>query len=284
MHLENLVNVKFPNTLINLGDISYCSNLESIDLSNTQLQTIGDNALNSNKKLSTLILPSTLNKIGRCVFMGCDSLENINYNGTKAQWNNIEKDSLWNYEASTIKTISCSDGVISLYEKTYTFEKYGLIKSDGSKIAWEQLVDEGLLVIEDESIIKEVDTSLSGDLIVKDTITSIKIDALYGCNNIKGVDLSNTQILRLENNTLNGAYLNLESVKLPDTINYIEGSVFMNCNRLKSIEYNGTMEQWENIEKGLSLDNVHKWCFCTNISTVKCSDGTINIPYSDTSL
>ena len=47
-------------------------------------------------------------------FQQCGNLTNITYNGTKEQWNSINKDSWdWDY-GSAIKTVTCTDGVITL--------------------------------------------------------------------------------------------------------------------------------------------------------------------------
>ena len=43
----------------------------------------------------------------------CNNLSNITFNGTINEWNNITKESNWNY-GSNIQTITCEDGVINL--------------------------------------------------------------------------------------------------------------------------------------------------------------------------
>ena len=65
------------------------------------------------KKLSNVTIPSSVTNIGGFCFQWNSSLTNITYNGTQEQWNNIVKENLWNRNSS-IKTITCTDGVITL--------------------------------------------------------------------------------------------------------------------------------------------------------------------------
>ena len=55
----------------------------------------------------------SVTSIGECAFASCFSLTSITYNGTQSQWNKISKASSWKNN-SAIKTITCTDGVITL--------------------------------------------------------------------------------------------------------------------------------------------------------------------------
>ena len=63
--------------------------------------------------LSSIIIPDSVINIGTQPFNYCTNLSNITYKGTKTQWNNIDKEPYWNF-SSKIKTITCTDGVITL--------------------------------------------------------------------------------------------------------------------------------------------------------------------------
>ena len=52
--------------------------------------------------------------IGNYAFRGCTSLTNINYQGTKSEWNNVSSVSLGWSNGSSIKTITCTDGQITI--------------------------------------------------------------------------------------------------------------------------------------------------------------------------
>lgn len=61
----------------------------------------------------------------------------------------------------------------------------------------------------------------------------------------------------------------LTSISIPVSITSIGDEAFRFCYELAHVNFNGTREQWEKIEKGL------KWNW--NIVSVKCLDGIIKI-------
>lgn len=63
--------------------------------------------------LTKICLPSTITKIGEYAITNCPNLKTIEFNGTKAQWNAVEKDEYWNYMASSL-TVSCKDGTVTV--------------------------------------------------------------------------------------------------------------------------------------------------------------------------
>ncbi len=54
-------------------------------------------------------------------------------------------------------------------------------------------------------------------------------------------------------------------------INYIAWYAFYYCEWLTSINYNGTIEEWNNISKDSS------WRYDSSIMYIVCSDGTITL-------
>ncbi len=89
-------------------------NLASIDLSTGgKVTCIPGYTFKNCVSLTSLIIPTTVSSIGTEAFTGCSSLTTITYQGTKEQWNAIDKDSSWR-NGSAITTVRCSDGGISL--------------------------------------------------------------------------------------------------------------------------------------------------------------------------
>ena len=62
----------------------------------------------------TVSLPAGVVYIGEEVFAYCTALQTINFGGTMAQWNAIEKVSGWKDEVTSFNVV-CSDGVIESY-------------------------------------------------------------------------------------------------------------------------------------------------------------------------
>ncbi len=108
-----LKSIILPDTLQKLGDyaFTYCRYLEEIKIPEETL-AIEAFVFFHCDNLSSVTIPKTVTSIGYGAFSYCSKLNSINYRGTKAQWNLIEKNN-WLYN-SYIKRIVCSDGVIAL--------------------------------------------------------------------------------------------------------------------------------------------------------------------------
>ncbi len=61
--------------------------------------------------LTNVEIPCTVKNILESSFEGCIELANIEFNGTKVQWNKIYKNPLWDYDTVNY-TIHCTDGTI----------------------------------------------------------------------------------------------------------------------------------------------------------------------------
>ncbi len=58
--------------------------------------------------LETVNVPKSITSIGGFAFSRCYSLTKINFNGTTAKWNAIQKDEAWD-NLSTNYTVCCTD-------------------------------------------------------------------------------------------------------------------------------------------------------------------------------
>ena len=112
-YCSNLTSITIPEgvTRIESSAFEYCSNLTSIIVPEG-VTSIGMYAFNRCSSLTNIEIPVSVTSIGTFAFYNCSNLKNITYNGTQAQWNSISKNS-WDYN-SAIKTVTCTDGVITL--------------------------------------------------------------------------------------------------------------------------------------------------------------------------
>ena len=70
---------------------------------------------NSCINLKRVILPKSITKIEDWSFENCSSLKEIEYQGSVSDWNSISLSVWWN-DRSSITTIICNDGNITIQE------------------------------------------------------------------------------------------------------------------------------------------------------------------------
>ena len=110
--------VELPNSLIYINNSTFvgCENLRDVTIPESVIK-IGNSAFDSCISLKSITIPESVTSIRQSAFGNCSSLTNITYKGTKEQWNKIDK-SIVSGEVdwcdSTLKTITCTDGVITL--------------------------------------------------------------------------------------------------------------------------------------------------------------------------
>lgn len=90
--------------------------------------SIGAFAFTRCTALSSLTISANCTKIGTCMLTYCSSLTEITYEGTKAQWNAIEKGTNWDSRhgadhEDVLSKIICSDGNWIFNEETKTWEE-----------------------------------------------------------------------------------------------------------------------------------------------------------------
>lgn len=112
--LENLTDVTIPDSVTSIGvdSFNYCTALESITLPETvtfidtgafanchslkkfkfpsNITCINDWMFHNSTGLTSVVIPASVTRIGIVVFEGCTSLQDIYYEGTEEQWNQID--------------------------------------------------------------------------------------------------------------------------------------------------------------------------------------------------
>ena len=110
INLENIVFEKGSQLLSIAGESFYdCVALTRIELPNGFLKL--HNQFNGCTSLEYLYIPDSVTYIDR--FINCPNLNFINYAGTIAQWNAIEKESNWKVD-SALTYVQCTDGQVAL--------------------------------------------------------------------------------------------------------------------------------------------------------------------------
>lgn len=107
-----LTSITIPESVISIGIEAFwgCINLRSITIPNG-VTSINKLLFALCGKLTSTTIPSSVNSINEYAFAGCNELKNINFRGTKAQWDAIQKESYWNDNTGDY-TVHCTDGDI----------------------------------------------------------------------------------------------------------------------------------------------------------------------------
>ena len=109
-----LTSVTIGNSVTSIGDGAFywCFGLTSVTIPDS-VTSIGSSAFAHCTKLTSVTIPDSVTSIGNRAFWYCTKLTSITFNGTKAQWNAISKDSDWTYNVPATEVV-CSDGEVSI--------------------------------------------------------------------------------------------------------------------------------------------------------------------------
>lgn len=113
---EKVTSLTIPKSITQINEFAFdgCSSITTVTFEEgSQLESIGQNAFTSCASLNSITLPNTLKEIGFGIFQNCTSLTTITFNGSKAEWDAIEKNYVWDL-ASSLKTVTCNDGTVSV--------------------------------------------------------------------------------------------------------------------------------------------------------------------------
>ena len=228
-------------------------NLTTIDLSNTNVTSIGDNAFSACNKLTTITLPSTLQTIGNYAFYGCSLLASFSVPGSVTT---IGTDAFYTcsiptftFEASNT-AITCNT-VIPCTDHLYLNRdvvKDGAL-TDGNVKA---LTIGANVTTINENMFQGCYYLSSIDFSAATGLTSIGNYAFYSCGNhvpeqgedpvpnLTAIDLSNTKVTSIGDNAFNSCS-KLETITLPSTLTSIGDYAFQDCRSLVSFSVPGSV-------------------------------------------
>lgn len=111
---EHLNEIELPNSVTTIGYEAFQnSGLFSIVLPNS-LKAINNSVFRHCKNLESAIIPNSVTSIGSYAFSDCTSLNNINYNGTIEEWDNVKTYSNTFENTPQLEYIQCTDGKVNL--------------------------------------------------------------------------------------------------------------------------------------------------------------------------
>ena len=246
-----------------------CAKLGAVNISeNSSLTKIGREAFSRCEKISNIYLPKNLSVIGYLAFSDCDSLYRIFINSENPYFNLVDghiysedgtvfvlytpgKRTISYVIEKEVKRIESGAFYGCMHLTSITFEKGSQLESIGEGAFY------GVMV-----------TSIK----IPSTVRIIEADAMNYCQALTTVEFGeNSQLEIIGDRAFKDAYV-LTNFTMPKTVVYIGESAFAWA-RIANLYYEGTMEEWDAIEKG------EKWNNCMGDYmfnyTIHCLDGII---------
>ena len=237
-YCDALEEIVIPDGLASVenGTFDGCSSLEKIDLPDS-VTSIGDSAFGCTK-ISNLTLPKNLSSFSSAAF---GLSQPIHLTSITVREGN-----------TTYKAVN--NCLIEISSKT-------LIMACNTSV----IPDDGSVT----SISYNAFNNLTGltEIVIPSSITEIGAASIQGCPSLKKV-IINDGVIAIGNSAFSCCY-SLAEIVIPNTVTLIDGYAFSQCEALTSIEFNGTMDEWNSISKG------EEWDRYTGAYTVHCTDGDI---------
>ena len=248
---SGLTSVIIPNSVTSIGEWAFgeCFGLTSVIIGEG-VTSIGDYAFRDCSSLASIIIPGSVTSMGMGAFAYCTGLTSV-----------IIPDSVESIGASAF--YGC-DSLVSVY---YTGDMaswcgiagndgFGSIMSSGrtlyiggNKVEGEIIIPDGVTAIPHNAFAYQTGIT---SITIPDSVTSIGDYAFYNCSG-------------------------LTSVTIPDSVTSIGVQAFSGCYGLTSVTFEGTVEEWNAIEKW------YGWLesFCP-VTEIVCSDGTVSVEKEQT--
>ena len=258
---RTLVSVIIQDSIENIGLTAF--QRSSIMTASINASTTGNYIFLNAASLKKVIIGENVTSLGGDSFSNCNKLDDLTILTEKADINNGILGS-----AGSLKEVKTNE--------------------ENSKY----MVEEGVLFSKDGSKIYAYPTGKVEDIYkIPSNVKEIGNSAFYGCRSLKNIDIPSTvekvgltafrasSIITASINastTENYIFLNaasLEKVIIGENVTSLGGNSFSNCSKLKSINYLGTMDEWNGtLGKTSSWRNGN-----TSIKKIICSDGEITL-------
>ena len=147
------------------------------------------------------------------------------------------------------------------------FVEYGLYKNGTQVMGWSKLVENQLVTLSGTTI-TDCNESVSGDLIIPQSIKSIKAGAFNSCSSLTSVKIPNG-VTAIETETFYGCK-GLISVEIPNTVKSIGSAAFYGCSSLESIEIPDSVTSIKDLA----------FMHCSNLISVKIPNGVTTIDHA----
>ena len=239
----SLKSIVLPSvTEIGIRAFAGCTSLESVTLSNA-LKTVAQSAFVDCESLTSISIPDSVTELGGLAFKGCKKLEEVVIGNGVTQIMDLTFDA-----CKALKRITIGSGIVNISCSAFN----------------------GCTEIESITVAKEnTKYHSNGNCIIETQSKTL----FFGCRN--SVIPSDNSVTKIGDNAFFGCK-NLTYIVIPSSVTEIGDKAFYNCENLKTIYYNGTKEQWNNVsvKSGNTCINEQSVYFFSASEPNLNSDGT----------
>ena len=292
------ININKKTKIIAGGAFRYCKNLEEINIPDSVI-SIGEECFWNCNNLTNVTVGSRVKKIGTHAFNRCEKIQFNEYGNAFYLGNSS------NPYYALIRAIDIKIESVDIHEKT----KIIAARAFADCVNLEEVTLPDEVTIIDLSTfsgctnLKRValsrNTTKIGDYVfgdcsslteisIPDSVKSIGLSAFGGCKILTSITIPNgimyigsgafkysglTSITIPDGITGIDAGMfsssNLTDITIPNSVTWIGEEAFQDCSKLKTIDFNGTVQQWNNVYKA------YMWNIRTGDYTVHCTDGDV---------
>lgn len=261
---SSLTSVTLPDSVTGISSYAFqkCTSLKNINIPEG-VTYIGVCAFQLCDSLESVVIPSTVRSIQGGAFYGCDVLTTINipvattYVG-ESTFNFCPL--LTNISVDENNTSYCSvDGVL------YSKDMKTIVRYPEGKIGTTYTIPSGVTKINDYAF-RGCKSLTSID--IPNGVTVIGESAFHSCGSLTSIIIPEG-VTTIDYETF-AFCTSLINVTVPSTITNIDYEIFDSA-KTTTINYNGTVEQWNAITKNNYWNNFSK------VTKVICTDGTVTL-------
>ena len=289
-----LTKIIIPDTVTSIGGFMYCTGITSIGPVGSgasveipeSVTYIRSEAFMYCNSLKSVTIPQSVKYIGKLAFCDCASLAIVKFEDDSNLMSIHERAFL---NCCSLTSINIPESVTSIGEGAFS-QCYSLIevcnKSSLNIEAGSEAFGEvgyyakRIITDESQSAIKQISYEGAGEYIFYDDGAEVYL-VKYLSNDFRPIlvyyndgeeyGIWHHAFYRKASSptSVSVSYLKVISIDIPDDVTEIGEKAFESCDKLSTIVFEGTVEQWEAITKA---DN---WCSKYNKIEVICSDGVI---------
>lgn len=203
-------------TSISASAFGYLS-ITSVSIPNT-VTMIDHNAFENCRALTGIVIPDSVSVIGHHAFAGCDGITSIAIPGS---------------------VTSIGDGAFADCAALT-----GIWASGSSRSFYSD--SKGILYSQNQKTLIQVPGKLSGELLIPDSVTTIKAEAFRGCENLSVVVLQ-AGVIDIGDEAFHDC--GIKSISIPSSLTTVGYAAFL-CGLLTDVYYEGTADEWNTITIG----------------------------------